>query len=118
MADDWTLYFNPKCGSCRKALDLLKGRNVEPALRFYLKEPPTVPEMEALLKKLNMEPADLARKKEPVYKELGLGSKPRSREAWVKILVENPILIERPIAVRGRRAVVARPPEKVETLFS
>lgn len=113
----WTIYYNPKCGTCRKVLDALRAKKIEPAIVEYLKTPPSPAEIDRILKALKLEPKDIAREKEDVYEALKLGTTPRTRAQWLKILSENPILIQRPIVVGPRRAVVARPPKKVEDLF-
>jgi arsenate reductase len=66
---------------------------------------------------LGLEPRQLMRRGEAVYKELGLDDPGLSRAALIKAMADNPILIERPIAVRGERAVLGRPPEKVLELL-
>ena len=111
-----TLYHKPTCGTCQKVLKVLKDKGAEVAAIEYLKTPPSEAELDAILKKLNMEPEDLARKKEPLYEEKFAG-KTFSRAQWLKILHDNPVLIERPIVVMGDRAVVARPPERLVELL-
>src|SRR5437773_9296701 len=111
-----TLYHKPTCGTCQKVLNALQEKGVEITAIEYLKHPPSESEVDAILKKLKMEPEELARKKEPLYEEKYAG-KALSRAQWLKILHENPVLIERPIVVMGDRAVVARPPERLAELF-
>jgi arsenate reductase len=107
-----TIYFNAKCGTCHKTLALLEEKGFEAAKIDYLKNPPSEAELDDLLKKLNVEPEQLARKKEPVYKVKTEG-KSLTRAQWLTLFHENPILIERPVVVIGQRAVIARPPEKL-----
>ena len=111
-----TLYHKPTCGMCQKVLKALQEKKAEITAMEYLKTPPSVSELDAILKKLNMEPLELVRKKEDLYKEKFEG-KNFSRQEWLKILHENPVLIERPIVVMGDRAVVARPPERLSELL-
>jgi arsenate reductase len=113
----WTIYYNPKCGTCRKALELLKSKKIEPRVVKYLKTPPSADEIESILKKLNMEPREMVRSKEPIYEELKLGTVKKSRAEWLKIIHENPILIQRPIVVKDNLAVIARPPEELLKLL-
>lgn len=111
----FTIYHNPQCSKCRSSLDLLIEARQDVQVVEYLKTPPTTSELDRLLKMLGIEPADFVRKREDRYQELNLEKNPpASREAWLKVLVENPILIERPIVTDGERAVLGRPPEKVE----
>lgn len=79
---------------------------------LYLKDMPSKSELLDLLEKLGVEPEDLIRKNETVYKDLYKG-KELSRAEWVQAMLDHPILIERPIVVNGAKAVVARPPERV-----
>lgn len=107
-----TLYHNPRCSKSRAALALLEERGVGPVVVEYLKAPPTRAELKAILNKLGMKPEQLVRRGEEVFRQHYAG-KALSEEQWLDALAEHPILIERPIAVAGDRAVVGRPPEKV-----
>lgn len=111
------LFHNPRCSKSREALALLRERGVEPQLVEYLKQPPTAAEIDALLKQLGLEPRQLMRKGEAVYKELDLDAPALTRAALIDAMARNPILIERPIASDGKRAVLGRPPEKVLELL-
>jgi arsenate reductase len=111
-----TLYHKPTCGTCQKVLKALQTKGAEITAIEYLETPPSESELDAILKKLKMKPEALARKKEPLYEEKFAG-KNLSRAQWLKVLHENPVLIERPIVVMGERAVVARPPERLAELF-
>ena len=107
-----TLYYKPTCGTCQKVMKALQEKGAQITSIEYLKSPPSEAELDSILKKLKMEPEALARKKEPLFEEKFAG-KTFSRAQWLKILHDNPILIERPIVVMGDRAVVARPPERL-----
>ena len=111
------IYYNPNCSKCRQTLQLLRDRGVEPEIIEYLEDPPDQREMELLLERMEMEPRQLIRTKEPRYKELGLNDATLTREALIRAMVENPILIERPIVVIGTRIVIGRPPENVLKLL-
>jgi arsenate reductase len=111
-----TLYHKPTCGTCQKVLKALKSKGVEVTAIEYLITPPSEKDLDSILKKLRMEPEELARKKEPLYEKKFAG-KALTRAEWIKILHQNPVLIERPIVVMGDRAVVARPPERLDELF-
>jgi len=111
------IYHNPRCGKSREALSILQQKTGDIQVIEYLKNTPTETELRELLAKLGMKPFDLIRKGEAIYKEQFKG-KELSDDEWIKILVANPILIERPIIVKGDKAVVARPPERVSELFS
>lgn len=110
------MYHKPTCSTSRKTLDLLKEHGVEPELRLYVKDPPTQKELSELLTKLGVQPIELVRTKEKLYKENYADKKLTKRE-WLRIFAEHPILIERPILIKGDKAVIGRPPEKVLELL-
>lgn len=113
------LYHNPRCSKSRQALALLQDKGIEPELVLYLQTPPDVATLDKLCKALGAEPIAIIRFKEARAKELGL--KPddrRSREQWLKLLADNPILLERPIAVDGTQAAIGRPPENILALLA
>ena len=114
---DWSIYFNPKCGSCRKALEILKSKKIRPRIIEYLKNPPSLKDLNLLLRKLRVSPAEIIRSKEPIYEQLGLGRGEKSRLDLLRAISEHPVLLQRPIVVCDHQAVIARPPEKVEELF-
>ncbi len=112
MAVPVTIYHNPRCGKSRDTLALIEAKGIEPQIVEYLKTPPTKEELCDLLRKLGMKPAQLVRKGEDVYKDRFAG-KALSDEQWLDALAKHPILIERPIVVKGAKAVLGRPPENV-----
>jgi arsenate reductase len=111
-----TIYHNPRCGKSRAALALLEERGLKPLVIEYLKQPPTKQQLRALTSKLGIRPEQLVRRSEDVYKQ-NYKDKRLTDEQWLAALADNPILIERPIVVRGERAVIGRPPEKVLELL-
>ena len=114
---DITLYHNPRCSKSRQALALLQERGIEPDLVLYLDTPPSGDQLRELLRQLGMAPRDLLRKGEDAYKEQGLDNPALDEAALIAAMTGHPKLIERPIAVRGDRAVVGRPPERVLELL-
>ena len=106
------IYHNPRCGKSRSALKILEEKGWSFDVKLYLKEPPTFEELKAVLSKLAIPPEALLRKGEKVFKEQFKG-KSHSEDEWIAAMVENPILIERPIVINGDQAVVGRPPEKI-----
>lgn len=106
------IYHNPRCSKSRQALALLEERGIEPEVVEYLKTPPTKAELKALLAKLGLTPEQVVRTGEDIYKKKYRGRE-LTDEQWLDALAENPILLERPIVVKGGRAVLGRPPEKV-----
>ncbi|WP_410614088.1 arsenate reductase family protein [Amycolatopsis sp. lyj-109] len=115
------IWINPACAKCRSAVSLLDEAGAEYTVRRYLEDPPTAAELEAVLKRLGLEPWDITRTAEPVAKELGLktwGRTPADRPKWIKALAEHPKLIQRPIITADDgTAVVARDPETVRSVL-
>jgi len=113
---DLTVWFNPDCSKCRTAHGLLAERGVDADYVRYLDSAPTRAELEGVLRLLGTDdPRAIIRTGEPLYGELELAG--AGRDALLDALAAHPILIERPIAIRGDRAVVARPPERVLELL-
>lgn len=110
------IYHNPRCGKSRTTLQLIREKGIEPQIIEYLKEVPSKEEIKSLLQKLGCTPEEIIRKGESVYKENFKG-KSFSENEWIDILHANPILIERPIVVSGKKAILGRPPENVNELF-
>jgi arsenate reductase len=110
---DIELWHNPRCSTSRNALALLRERGVEPKVIEYLKDPPSATRIDAVLKMLGKEPRELMRKKEAEYAKLGLADPKKSRKDLVSAMASYPILIERPVAIRGRKAALGRPAERV-----
>ena len=107
-----TIYHNPKCSKSRETLALLRERGSEPRIVEYLKTPPTAAELESIVAKLGIRPEELVRKGEEIYRSKYAG-RSLSDPEWIEAMVRDPILIERPIVVAGRRAAIGRPPERV-----
>ena len=111
-----TIWHNPRCSKSRQALALLEAAGVNPEVVKYLENPPAKTELEAALKKLQISPAELVRRGEAVFKTLMLSEKSSDQE-WISAMVNNPILIERPVIMNDDRAVIGRPPENVRDLL-
>jgi arsenate reductase len=112
-AEPVIIYHNPRCGKSRATLELLRARGVEPRIVEYLKTPPSAKEIGAIIDKLGIEPHALLRKGEAAYREAGLDDPKLGRARLIAAMVEHPILIERPIVVKGDKARIGRPPEAV-----
>ena len=113
---DTTVFFNPSCGTCRTAQSILAEKGVEAEYLRYLEQPPDRAELERVMEMLGIDdPRQMMREKEPVYAELGLAT--ASRDDLLDAMTRHPILIQRPIVVRGDRAVIARPADRVLELL-
>ena len=110
-----TIYHNPRCSKSRQTLELLQQHGIEPTIIKYLETPPSQAELSSLLNKLDISPRQLMRTKEAVYKELKKDES--DDEVLLTSMVNNPKLIERPIVVKGEKAVLGRPPENALELI-
>lgn len=110
------IFHNPRCRKSRETLALLEDNKVNPEIVLYLEEKLTQKRLKEVISKLGIKASQLVRKTEPIYKEKYKG-KDISDAEWVKILVKEPKLIERPIVIKGKKAVIGRPPSNVLTLI-
>jgi len=106
-----TIYHNPRCSKSRQTLGLLEERGIAPDIIDYVNNPPTAAELKRILAMLGQGPRDIMRKKEA--KEAGLDDPALDDEALIRGMVENPIVIERPIVINNGKAAMGRPPESV-----
>ena len=111
-----TIWHNPRCSKSRQTLELLRSRGIEPTIREYLKEPPSRAEVEALIEMVGGEPTALIRDGEPEFKKLGRKRAELGKADVAKAIAAEPILLQRPVVVSGKRAIIGRPPEAVLTL--
>jgi arsenate reductase len=114
---DFQIYHNPRCTKSRATLALLEEHGVKPQIIEYLSETPDAASLREVVRKLGVKPAEIVRKNEEIYKKKYAG-RTLSDAEWIEALVKDPILIERPIVIRGERAVIGRPPENVQRLFN
>lgn len=113
--EQWTLYHNPQCSKSRQCLALLQQRGVSVQVVEYLKTPLNREQLETLRKKLDLAPREWIRTGEEEFKTLNVDL--TSDDQVLDAIAAHPKLLQRPIAVRGEKAVVGRPPENVEALF-
>jgi arsenate reductase len=106
-------YHNPRCTKSREALELLKTKGEMIEVVEYLDTPPNYAELKGILGKLKLSARDILRTNEPEYEALGLADAKITEDALIKAIISNPKLLQRPIAVKGRKAALGRPPEKV-----
>ncbi len=112
---DFIIYHNPRCSKSRETLKLLRDQGIEPQVIEYLNQPLSIKELKSVLLKLNMATDELVRKKEADFKALGL--KEASEQKLLESMISHPKLIERPIVIRGNKAVLGRPPENIFSLI-
>ncbi len=106
-----TIYHNPRCSKSRQTLSLLRDKGIEPEVIEYMKLPPSPETLRSLLDQLGMEPRELVRRNEEVYRELALDEK--GDQELIDAMCREPRLIQRPIVVHGNQARLGRPPEAV-----
>ncbi|GEP52580.1 arsenate reductase (glutaredoxin) [Flavobacterium noncentrifugens] len=107
---------NPRCGKSRSCLAFLEESGKEFEVIKYLVDVPTFDELQSIIKKLGMKPIEVVRTKEPIWIEK-FKSKTLSDAEIIKAMVQNPILIERPIVINGDKAIIARPMEKAAEII-
>lgn len=115
--ETYIIYHNPRCSKSRQTLSILDENDVNIKIIKYLADPPTAKELNNISKKLGVPPMDFIRKNEAEFTELGLNQYNDSDSKLYEIMSKNPKLIERPIVIKGERAVIGRPPENVMELF-
>jgi len=112
-----TIWHNPKCGTSRKVLALIRAKGIEPKVVEYLKEPPSAAEIRAALKEMGVGPRELLRRRGTPYDELGL-DKPKWTDAQlIAAMAKHPMLIERPVVRTRKGTRLGRPPERVEEIL-
>lgn len=111
-----TLYHNPRCSKSREALNLLQEEGETLEIVKYIENPPSFQELKQVIELLEIQPIDLVRTQESIWKEK-FNDKKLTDEEVITAMVENPKLIERPIAIKGTQAVIGRPPEKVLSIL-
>lgn len=117
MSNSFTIYHNPRCSKSRQTLQLLEEQGIKPDVVLYLENTPSADELSTILQYLGIEARALLRKGEDAYKELGLANTELSEDDLIAAMCKAPKLIERPIVVKGKKAVLGRPPENVKELF-
>ena len=112
----YTIWHNPRCSKSRQTMGILEEKGIEADVVKYLDETPSVEVIKEVLKKLKLSARELMRTKEDEYKSLGLKDE-MDEDKLIEAMAEHPKLIERPIVIKGNKAVLGRPPEKVLELF-
>lgn len=111
-----TIYHNARCRKSREGLELLNESGKDFEVREYLKEPVSEAELKQILDKLGMAPIELVRTEEKLWKE-NYRDRDLSDNELIRIMTENPKLIQRPIVVKDNSAVVGRPAERIKELL-
>ena len=117
MNNKITIYHNPRCSKSRKALEILKSKNIEPKIILYIENKLSKMEVKDLLLKLRLSTRDILRSEEDEYKKNNLKNKNLSENELIRFLIKFPKLLKRPIVVKNSKAVVGRPPENILNLL-
>jgi arsenate reductase len=112
-----TIYHNPRCSKSRQTLALIEEKGLQPHIVLYLNTPLVKANIRSLLVKLDMTARDIIRKGEDAYKENNLRDERLTDDELIQAIIDHPKLLERPIAVKGSKAVIGRPPENVLALL-
>lgn len=112
-----TVYHNPRCSKSRSGVEYLQKKGIEFQIVKYLETPMDTNTITEIVRQLGIKPEQLVRKNEELYKTQYKGKELTDTE-WIRILAENPILIERPIIIHNDKAVIARPTEKIDEIIN
>ena len=110
------IYHNPRCSKSRETLNIILENDIKPDIHLYIENPLSIEEIKYILKLLDTSPENIVRKNEDVYKILDL--KNANKDMLIKMIHENPILLERPIVISKNQAILGRPPENVKQLIT
>jgi len=111
-----TIWHNPKCGTSRKVLEMIRAKGIEPTIVDYVKTPPSVADIKAVLEEMGVKPRDLLRRRGTPHDELGLDDAKLGDAALVAAMHEHPILIERPVVRAPKGTLLCRPPERLKDI--
>ena len=114
--DSIQVYHNPRCSKSRMAINYLKAKSIEFETVLYLEKKLTINDLESILRKLNLSATDLLRKGEEVYK-VEIKGKNLSDAEIIQLMIKHPNLIERPIIIKGNKAVIGRPTELIDRIL-
>lgn len=112
-----TILHNPRCSTSRAVLQMIRDAGHDPAIVEYLKHPPERAELVRMLMALEMNPRDLMRRKEPLYKELNLNDPSLTDNDLLDAMLANPILIERPIVISEKGIRLGRPKDQIKEIL-
>jgi arsenate reductase len=112
-----TIWHNPKCGTSRKVLEMIRAEGIEPTIVDYVQSPPSVSEIKSALRQMGARPRDLLRRRGTPYDELGLDDSKLADAALLAAMHQHPILIERPVVRTAKGTRLCRPPERLKEIL-
>jgi|TARA_Y100000996_G_scaffold191926_1_gene150187 arsenate reductase len=113
MTEKVIIFHNPRCSKSRACLELITSMGITPRVKLYLDEIITNDELNNILRMLGIKPRELLRKSEEEYETYNLDDNKLEDEEIIKIIIENPILIQRPLVIANNSAIIGRPPENI-----
>ena len=113
MNNKITIYHNPRCSKSRKALEIIKSKNIEPTIILYLVNKLSKAEVKNLLSKLRLSIRGILRTEEAEYKKNNLKNENLTDDKLIELLIKFPKLLQRPIVIKNSKAVIGRPPERI-----
>ena len=113
----YKIFHNPRCSKSRQTLQILKDNECDTEIILYLETDIDQSVLESIIKKLSLSPRELLRKGEQEFKDNNLKNKNLSDQEIIEFMVKHPKLIERPIVIKGNKAILGRPPENVLELI-
>ena len=117
MKKEIIIYHNPKCSKSRKALEIIKSKNIKPTIILYLVQKLSKKEVKNLISKLRLSIRDILRTEEDEYKKNNLKNKNLSDDKLMEFLIKFPNLLQRPIVIKNSKGVIGRPPENILNLL-
>jgi|TARA_B100001741_G_scaffold115977_1_gene95606 arsenate reductase len=118
MTEKVIIFHNPRCSKSRACLELITSMGITPRVKLYLDEIITNDELNNILRMLGIKPRELLRKSEEEYETYNLDDNKLEDEEIIKIIIENPILIQRPLVIANNSAIIGRPPENIFKLLN
>ncbi|MBT4352743.1 arsenate reductase (glutaredoxin) [archaeon] len=107
------IYYNPRCSKCRIGLKILKEKNEDIEIIKYLEEAPTKEDLKKILEILKIPAIDLIRQNEDIYKKLVKKNDKPNENQVIEWMIKHPKIIQRPIVIKNKKAIIGRPPEKI-----
>jgi len=117
MKSEFTIYHNPRCSKSRQALKILQSKKIKPNIVLYLEVRLSKKIIKELLNKLKLSIRDILRTKEDIYKKNNLQKNELTDDQLINYLIKYPKLLERPIVLTSKKAIIGRPPERIIDLL-
>lgn len=117
MSEKVTIWHYPRCSKSRQTMEILEGEELDIDERRYLDDPPDADTLADVVDRLGIEPRQLVRTKESLYRELDVDEDSYTDRDWLELMAEYPKLIQRPVVLTDAGAAIGRPPEAVREIL-